>query len=141
MTSDWKKGLECVVGKAHLLVPVEFVSGVIELDMSPPPPLSRKWVGGLGFHEGRASLCVSLIPVEAKTASRRVKGIMLGIEGSEVNWILEVSTIGAFLNVQPIERKAPSHVPSWIGAVSDDKGQTFGFVDVLAMVKELAGTA
>jgi hypothetical protein len=137
------RGIECLVGKARLLIPAEFVAGVLELEVAPPPPLSRKWVGGLGFHENRAMVCVSLIGPGLQGAPRRVKGLHLGVEDSDTGWLLEVNSVGTFVEVQRLERKAVpgSGLPAWVGAAADIRGQSYGWVDVRAMIKELVGSA
>jgi hypothetical protein len=135
------------VGKARVLIPAEFVEGVVEVKLSPSPPLARKWVGGLGVHSGRALLCVSLLPGAPATSpspQRTVKGVLFKVVESELVWALEVNAVRAFQSVRKLERRpAPlgSTVPSWIGVAADSAGQTLGWVDVTSMVKELAGSA
>ena len=45
-------GLECRVGKAPLAIPVESIAQIIEYQ-TVPLPLARRWIAGIGLHEGR----------------------------------------------------------------------------------------
>jgi hypothetical protein len=138
-----ERGIECLVGKAQLLIPAELVAGVAEFDVSPPPPLARKWVGGLAEHEGRAVVCVCLVPGSILGGPRRVKGVLIKVEDSEVGWVLEVNAVRGFVKARRLPRRTapPAGVPSWIGAAADASGHTFGWVDVTSMVRELVGSA
>jgi hypothetical protein len=142
--SDEERGLECLVGKARLVVPANLVEGMIELELSPAPPLARKWVGGLGFHGGRSLVSVSLVGKEpARESARLVKGVLFAVQDSEIGWLLEVTSVRSFVTVRRVSRRSPPSpgVPTWIGAASDSAGHMVGWVDVMSMVKELAGSA
>lgn len=136
-----ERGLECVVGKARLVLPAGLIEGVVELEIGVPPPLARRWVAGLGRHEDKAVLCVTLIP-QPQPKARTVKAVLFRVEDSEIGWLFEVSSVRSFVMARRVERTTPPPpgVPSWVGG-AEVAGQVLGWVDVTAMVKELAGSA
>ena len=144
-TVDSIEGLECVVGKSRLLVPAEFVEGVVEVEVSAPPPLARRWVGGFGYHGERPVLCVSLVTSKdsVQQSRRLVKGVLLSMDNTNVSWLLEVNAVKAFARVRRLQRRTtPSHesqLPAWVGVAADASGQTLRWLDVSSMVKQLAG--
>jgi chemotaxis signal transduction protein len=136
----WFDALECVIGKAHVVVSAARVRSVVELELSAPPPLGRKWVGGLGTHEGRVVVCVSLVRVGALT-SRMGKGLLCSVPESEVGWMLEVSSVRSFLKVRKVARPVTAATPVWFCAAQTEEKRLVGYVDVELMVRELAGRA
>lgn len=135
------------MGRARIAVPSELVDSIIEMELAPAPPLARNWVGGLGYHEKKVVVCVSLVPQSATAKvpmKRTVKGVLCRVKDSDVLWMLEVGVVRAFVQVKLLPPRAPAPnepVPSWIvGAVTADR-KAVGLVDVESMVRELAGTA
>lgn len=137
------QGLECHVGRHRVLVPAEFVGSVVELEVSQPPPLAKRWLSGIGLHDGASVACVTFGAVdEAKVASRRsVTGVLLAVD-SPLKLLLEVSRVRSFQRVRRTETRAaqPSNTPAWVAPATDESGQVCSLIDVTAMVKDLVGT-
>ncbi len=136
----WVDALECVIGKAHAVLLASYVRSVLELELSAPPPLGRKWVGGLGAHQGRVVVCINL----AKTgpATPRVgKGILCALPESDIGWMIEVSKVMSLLKVRRVPRPMTPGTPPWVTAAQTVEGRLVAFVDVERMVRELAATS
>lgn len=135
------------MGKARVAVPRDVVDTIMELELAPPPPLARRWVGGLGQYQDKAVVCVSLVPVGAtgkQEMKRTVRGIMCKVQDSEVRWMLEIAAVISFVRLKLLPARAPAPnqgLPSWIVAAATSDRKTMGYVDVEAMVRELVGTA
>lgn len=139
-TAPWVDALECVIGKAHAVLPASRVRSVLELELSAPPPLARKWLGGLGAYEGRVVVCVSLM--RAAPAVRRTgKGLLCVVPESDVGWLVEASKVLSFLKVRRVSRALTVETPPWVIAAQTTDGRLVAYVDVELMVRELAGTA
>src|SRR5688572_8076271 len=93
-------GLECRVGRAPIAIPVASVAQIIEYQTS-PLPLARRWVAGMGLHDGRLVLTIGLVPepADAPARSRPAKAILLHLPGSEVGWALEISEVLLFVRL------------------------------------------
>lgn len=139
-TAPWVDALECVIGKAHAVLPASRVRGVLELELSAPPPLGRRWLGGLGSHEGRVVVCISLMRA-APTVPRMGKGLLCVVPESDVGWLVEASRILSFLRVRRVSRAVAVETPPWVIAAQTPDGRLVAYVDVELMVRELAGTA
>lgn len=137
----WLDALECVIGRAHAVVPASCVQSVVELALSTPPPLSRKWVGGLAFHQDRAVVCVSLFGAAAARTAGTRKGVLCQVQHSDIGWMVEVTTVLSFLQVQAVASTASADTPPWLTAAQTREGRMLGYVDVEGMVRALAGTA
>jgi hypothetical protein len=135
-------GLECRVGRAPIAVPVASVAQIIEYQTS-PLPLARRWVSGMGLHDGRLVLTIGLVPERegAVAGPRPAKAILLHLPGSEVGWGLEISEVLPFVRVTAIEAagSGPSRpdLPPWIGRGTTEDGRSIGWIDVPAMIRDL----
>jgi chemotaxis signal transduction protein len=134
--------LECRVGRAPLAIPVAAVAQIIEYQTS-PLPLARRWVAGMGLHDGRLVLTIGLVPAGAGAGVglRPVKAVLLQVPGSEVGWALEISEVLVFVRATSIERgravSSRGDLPPWIGRVTTEDGRSIGWIDVPAMVGAL----
>src|SRR5690606_14568235 len=110
-----REGLECSIGKARVALPIDSVQQVLEYEVGSPPPLSRRWVGGLGMHGDLVLVSVALVPATKPTERRTAKGILLRTERRDVLWALEINAIGARVQVSLTGKPPPSKekVPSW----------------------------
>jgi chemotaxis signal transduction protein len=139
-------GLECRVGKAPIVVPVEHVAQIVELEIS-PLPLTRRWISGVALHDNRLVMVAGLVgATEASAAAalgeRRVsKVILLHAPEAKTSWALEVKDVLIVVRASIIERKGrPTRVgdlPSWIGRARSADGRSLGWIDVPAMLAEL----
>lgn len=141
-----RRGLECFVGQARVGIPTAVVERVIEYQCSPPPPLARRWVGGFVLYEGRVMLSVALVSRKSESIapSHPARGVVLRVPHSEVGWILEVNSVGAFLDAEVAMRRSvpqASKLPAWVHAGRTLDRRAIGWIDVDAMVRELVGTA
>ena len=136
-------GLECRVGKAPIVVPVEHVVQIIDYETS-PLPLSRRWISGVGLHDDRLVMTVCLVAERAtgpQPARRRTKGVLLNVPGSKVAWALEVQEVVVLVTAAVIERRQSEprtgDLPPWIGRARTSDGRSIAWIDVAAMVLDL----
>lgn len=140
-------GLECRVGKAPIVVPVEHVAQIIELEIS-PLPLARRWVSGVGLHDDRLVMTVGLMAgtdapsVAAPASGRRLsKAILLHAPDARVAWALEVKDVLIVVKASIMERKGrPTRVgdlPYWIVRARTADGRSLGWIDVPTMLADL----
>jgi len=133
-------GLECRVGRAPLAIPVASIAQIIEYQTA-PLPLARRWVTGMGLHDGRLVLTIGLVPERTSAGPRPAKAILLHAPGSEVRWALEINEVLLFVRVTSIEEAAtaPSRpdLPPWIGRGTTEDGRSLGWIDVPAMIRSL----
>jgi len=136
-------GLECRVGKAPIVVPVEHVAQIVEFQLS-PLPLTRRWVSGVGLYDDRLVMTVGLSPVPTRER-RSTKGILLAVPGSKVAWALEVQEVLVLVRATVIEQKkgAPrvGDLPPWIGRARTNDGRQVAWIDVPDMVSNLTTPA
>jgi len=135
-------GLECRVGRAPIAIPVASIAQIVEYQTS-PLPLARRWVAGMGLHDGRLVLTIGLVPeqADAPAGPRPAKAILLHVPGSEVGWALEINEVLLFVRMTSIERPGSTPplpgLPPWIGRVTTEDGRSIGWIDVPAMISDL----
>jgi hypothetical protein len=135
-----RRALECVIGRWRFGVPVESVQQVVDLEMDRPPPLAHPWVGGMGLHEGRAMVSIALFPSPGR-ARRQVKGLWLTVEGVPTGYVLEVSSVGTFIEAEVKQRRVTvggKPLPAFVtSAVVSSR--SIGWIDVASMLRALPG--
>ncbi len=141
-------GLECRVGRARIAVPIQCIASIIELRIG-RLPLAARLVGGVGYHEGRAVVCIALGRHGSEGASTFVTKALLLTKPSRVNqvpqdvpcdWALLVDDTHRLVRVTPGERgAADERLPDWIGRGRTDDGRMIGWIDVAAMLREIGG--
>ena len=135
-------GLECRVGRAPIAIPVASVAQIIEYQTS-PLPLTRRWVTGMGLHDGRLVLTIGLVPERAGAPAgpRPAKAILLHLPGSEVGWALEITEVLLFVRATSIEQARSGlgrpDLPPWIGRITTEDGRSIGWIEVPAMIRDL----
>jgi len=149
-------GLECRVGKAPIVVPVEHVAQIIEYETS-PLPLTRRWITGVGLHGDRLVMTVGLMAdavVRPKTERRRTRGVLLTAQlqlddsrdktprsMSTIAWALEVQEVLVLVRAEVIEQKRGiprvGDLPPWIARARTNDGRSIGWIDVPAMLADL----
>lgn len=139
-------GLECRIGKAPIVVPVEHVAQIIDYETS-PLPLTRRWITGAGLHDDRLVMTVGLVAEGAGGASaplparRRTKGVLLNVPDSKVFWALEVQEVVVLVKATVIERRRAEprtgDLPPWIGRARTVDGRSIAWIDVAAMLSDL----
>jgi chemotaxis signal transduction protein len=139
-------GLECLIGKARVAMPLEMVKQVIEYQLAPPPPLAQNWVGGLGLFENQAVVSIALVPRRGELPPRQiVKGVLLkSVSRGRLGWVLEVSSVLSFVRARILakrEHEGRGKLPAWIlrAATTDDR--LTGWIDVVAMVRTLGASS
>jgi chemotaxis signal transduction protein len=142
-TGSELQGLECEIGRFRVVVPTPFVGAVVEMDLSAPPPLASKWIGGLGYYEGKAVVCLTLARASRYPARRLSKGILLSLTQA-LSVVLEVDAVRSFRLVKVLPRKqvtqAQPSTPDWVTPATESAGQTVALIDVPRMVRDLVGT-
>ena len=136
-------GLECRVGKAPIVVPVEHVSQIIDYEIS-PLPLTRRWITGAGLHDDRLIMTVGLVAEGAaapQPARRRTKGVLLNLPDSKIAWALEVQEVVVLVKATVTERRRneprTGDLPPWIGRARTTDGRSIAWIDVAAMLADL----
>jgi chemotaxis signal transduction protein len=136
-------GLECRVGKAPLAIPVASIAQIIEYQIV-PLPLARRWIAGIGLHEGRLVLTIGLVGAERAAGRdaepRLTTGILLHLPQTDIAWALEVREVMLFVRATSIESRRPSsteELPTWINRATTTDGRSLGWIDVPAMVADL----
>jgi hypothetical protein len=126
-------------------LPLDRVGQIIEYPVY-PLPLARRFVGGLGVFDGRVLLSIALAraPDRGRGQQRPARGILLDArakqEGDEVEWAFEVDELGAFVRATLVTPAVPSpDLPAWISQARDGEGKLLGWIDVAAMLADLAG--
>jgi chemotaxis signal transduction protein len=144
-------GLECRVGKAPIVVPVEHVAQIIEYETS-PLPLTRRWISGIGLHNDRLVMTIRLmpdgtggsgvVPAEAQPGRHRTKGVLLNLPDSKIAWALEVQEVVVLVRASVIERRRieprTGDLPPWIGRARTVDGRSIAWIDVPAMLADLS---
>jgi chemotaxis signal transduction protein len=146
-------GLECRVGKAPIVVPVEHVAQIIEYETS-PLPLTRRWISGVGLHDDRLVMTIRLMPeatgappsastpAESQPGRHRTKAVLLSVPDSKVAWALEVQEVVVLVRASVIERRRveprTGDLPPWIGRARTVDGRSIAWIDVPAMLADLS---
>jgi hypothetical protein len=109
-------------------------------------PLATRLVGGVGFHAGRAIVCVALARRPSGEDGPHMShavilgGAALGAIGGEVGWAIAVDETFRFVHATALARgAADERLPSWIGRARTDDGRTIGWIDGAAMLADVAG--
>ena len=136
------RGIACRAGKAELALPIDSVGQVIEYTVF-SLPLVRPFIGGLGLHDDRPLVSVTLSgrrDLPEAGASRVAKGILLETSGTEVAWALEVDELETFVEAIVDPRVPPPglDLPPWITRAITTSGRTLAWIDVESMLAALA---
>ena len=137
------RGLECIIGRWRFGVPVEAVQQVVDLEVGLPPPLARRWVGGVGMYEGKALISIALFPSPG-SARRQAKGVWLAVGGAPTAYVLEVARVEAFVDVDVQQRRVTigkSPLPAFVTAAVTSTSRSIGWIHVTSMLRELAGVS
>jgi len=137
-------GIRCRVGKAELGLPLDGVGQIIEYPVV-ALPLARRFIAGVGLHQGRPILSIALgrLPDKPRGQQRSTRGILLeGGRRDQVEWALEVDQMGSFVRATMLSQPAANpELPPWISQARDPEGKLLGWIDVAAMLADLAGVA
>jgi hypothetical protein len=132
--------LECRIGRARFAVPTEAIARIVEY-RTLPLPLAKPWIGGISMVDDAPLISVALRrPPERAREPLDVKGILLEVPASPVAWALEVDEVFVFVRVNvadSVEIPNPK-VPRWINVTHTADGRSLGFVNVGAMLADLA---
>jgi hypothetical protein len=140
-TEGARRGLECVIGRWRFGVPVEAVQQVVDLEVGQPPPLARRWVGGVGIYEGHPLISIALFPSPGP-ARRQAKGVWLAAGGGPTEYLLEVARVEAFVDVEVQPRRGTigkSPLPAYVTAAVTSTSRSIAWIHVPSMLRSLAG--
>ncbi len=116
-------------------MPADLVTRVVEVELSPTPPLAREWIGGLGHSEGEIFVAVDLGTGLGAGAATCV--ILESPRPRRHSWALRVNRSIGFVDVTPCERPQalPAEWPTWIrGArIEGERDTVIAMLDVGAM--------
>ena len=135
-------GLECRIGRASVVIPLDFVGQIVEYAVASPAPLTRDWISGLGVHAGRVFISVSLRPRPATDlpARRTTKAVVLDTATLHgIGWAVEVSSVQALVKVQTVTPSRPRPditPPPWLQEALISDGRRIGWLDVAGLLRE-----
>lgn len=120
-----------------MLVPAERVARVVEVELSPPPPLAREWIGGLGHSENEVFVAVDL--GTGKGAGLATCVVLDSERPRPLLWALRVDRSIGFASGTPCPRdkELPAEWPAWIGGARlSGSSDIIGLLDVTAMTMD-----
>jgi chemotaxis signal transduction protein len=141
-------GLECLVGKARIALPVSAIAQIVEYDLIGDAPLLGRFIGGFAMYEQRVLVSIALSQREEGTSGRRrTRAILLaahsvsGKDGSGgIGWGFEVTEVRRFVRVTTREHpRTPGQkpFPPWVSVRETTDGRALGWIDVATMLAEL----
>ena len=140
-----ERGLELVAAGHRVVIPAALVERVVEVELSPTPPLARAWIGGLGAHGDEILVAIDLeVGGEPNAASGMRTCVLLdtgtGKKSGRLRWSLRVTRTVDFVTVRRCARPAdaPSEWPTWMVGASLMEGGVVSFLDVARMAQELS---
>jgi len=113
------------------------VERVVEVELTPPPPLARAWLSGLGVVDGVVFATVDLNVDE--TTSQPATCVLLDTgRKSKLRWALRVSRTLGFADVVRCARpsKLPGEWPSWVAGARVGDETELGLLDVAGMARD-----
>ncbi len=140
------RALSFLVGNHAVVIPAMLVERVVEVELSPPPPLGRAWIGGLGSSEGTLFVAVDLAIGATPKVSQKGGSVLAAPSvcvlldtgrRAGLRWALRVTTTLGFVQVTRCGRPAsmPVEWPGWVaGALLEDKSVA-GLLDVAGMAR------
>jgi hypothetical protein len=138
--------LDCLIGAAHVAVPIEAVERLVEYEVGAAPPLSQPWVGGIGFLPDQLFVSVRLRPLPVSRPRRETKGLLIRTTPGRPRWAIEVDRIvGSFAfdlahDVSPLG--AFTEIPSgWLATATRVDGTGLTWLDPRAVEAALGPVA
>lgn len=137
MLEERGRGLELEVGRHRVVVPAALVVRVVEAELSPPPPLAREWIGGLGFSEGEIFVAVDLDTARPKPGAA-VCAILDVPRQRHLLWALRIARSVGFVEASACERPAdlPKDWPGWVKGARLVDSSCVGLLDVVEMTRD-----
>jgi hypothetical protein len=136
--------LGCIVGGAHVAVPIARVERLVEYEVGAPLPLAQPWVGGIGVLGPELFVSVRLGPPDNR-ARRAAKGLLLRQGPGRPRWALEVDRIVGIdeLAVTPdLPRTIDGIAPyGWLLEGEGGDGEAVAWLDVDVVEAALSGDA
>jgi hypothetical protein len=132
--------LDCVVGTAHVAVPIEHVLRLVEYEVAATIPLAQPWIGGIGALGADLFLSVRLLR-GAKGGRRDVKGLLLRERPGSIRWALEVDRVAGteeIIVTPEFARPTGDGLPvGWLLEAERLEGDTIAWLDVDAVLATL----
>jgi chemotaxis signal transduction protein len=137
-------GLECLVGRARIALPVSAIAQIVEYEVFTEAPLLARFIGGFALHEQRVLVSIALSQREdAAPGRRRTRAIVLATESPHrhgVGWGFEVSEVRSFVHVTGREHPRSAGqkpFPPWVSIRETSDGRAVGWIDVATMLAGL----
>jgi hypothetical protein len=135
VTEPRVRALELRVGRVRIALPVSGISRVLALACA-PLPLAHRLVAGLGFHDARAIVCVTLTP--SRLGADTVKVVLLDSPG-RVGFGLCIEEALDLVEIVAIDRGAvQASLPRWVRRARTADGRTLGWIDSEVLIDELS---
>jgi hypothetical protein len=90
------ESLECLVSNQRIFVPVANLDRVVEVAVSPPPPLAELWVSGLCLLGDHPLVCLTLSG-QGRGPLSLAKGLLLNAPGQNERYVLQVDEVRSIL--------------------------------------------
>jgi CheW-like domain len=132
-----ERGLECVIGERHVVVPLRFVDQLIEYPRA-SLPLARQGVAGLGVYQGKLLVSLSM---GAKSPAIATKAVLLRALAPAVSFALEVDRTLSFVDLSAgtaLEQASPPE--PWLSHMTSADGRHVLRLDVEALVSPYLAT-
>jgi hypothetical protein len=138
--------LDCLIGAAHVAVPIETVERLVEYEVGAAPPLAQPWVGGIGLLPDQLFISVRLRPLPVSRPRREAKGLLIRAVPGRPRWAIEVDRIvGSFAvglehDFSPLG--AFTEIPSgWLSTATRVDGTALSWLDTQAVEAAIGAAA
>src|SRR5262245_24465443 len=146
--AGYRRGIECRIGKARIVIPTAVVKEAIEYDVLRPPAHVHRLVSGLAVHDARVLVSLALVPsADGGRDQRRTKGVLLTLDrhaatggGNEVLWAIEVTELLTLVQCQVLPKRgdeAPGTLPPWVYRATTRDARLTAWIDVVGLLAEL----
>lgn len=99
-------------------------------------PLTDRIGYAIGVWDDEPVVSVSL--TRATEPSRRTAGLLLATPGTPIRWAFEIGSAVGLIEIASVSKPAPTGT-RWLRTATLAEGRSIQFVDVAAMIDELAG--
>jgi len=127
--------LECQIGLEHVLLAADVVDVLGEYVVTTRLPLSDRLEFSIGVWSDRPVLSISVVQHEP-APSRSTRGVLLIAQDRGLRWAFEIDAAMGFVEADQIA-PGPERTP-WRGSASLTDGRAIPYIDVPALLRELA---
>lgn len=139
--SDTIRGIECIVGGAHVVLPADDVEQIVEYDVS-PLPFALPLCAGLAVRDGELIVSLRLSQEGQSEGRRDVRAALLSTRDAQATRMaIEIERVIAFVSVNrraiDPRREVEEARERWIGEGTRADGEAIAWLDVRRMLADL----